>query len=100
MYISIDYSNAVLQANKLAEIAEEYNSVLQIINKQMSAIQGVWEGNSAEAYKKKLSEYSQQNMKIQNEMKQTSYLIKQVARIIKEADEAASKNTVISASGN
>lgn len=93
MFISIDYESAIFQAKKLESIANEYNEVLKCINGQLSAIDGIWEGSSAEAYKVKLNEYKQQNLKLQAELKQTANSIKQVVRIIQEADEAAATNS-------
>ena len=98
MFISIDYASTLLQARKLENAADDCADILQGIDRQLSAIDGAWEGNAADAYKSKLNELKQQNIKIQNELRQTAASIKDVARIIKEADEAAASNTHISSS--
>lgn len=95
MFISIDYASAILQAKKLENVADEYSEILQNIEKQLSAIEGMWEGSAADAYKAKLNEYKRQNLKLQTEIKNTANSIKQVAKIIKDADEAAASNTQI-----
>lgn len=100
MFISIDYASAILQAKKLENVAEECSEILQTIEKQLSSIEGVWEGAAADAYKAKLNEYKQQNIKIQSEIRNTANSIKQVAKAIKEADEAAASNTHIGSSGS
>ncbi len=99
MFISIDYASAILQAKKLENVADECSEILQNIEKQLSAIEGVWEGSAADAYRAKLNEYKQQNLKLQTEIKNTADSIKQVAKIIRDADEAAASNTHISSSG-
>ncbi|MBQ8540528.1 MAG: WXG100 family type VII secretion target [Clostridia bacterium] len=99
MFISIDYASALLQAKKLENTADECAEILQCIEKQLSAIEDTWEGSAAEAYKAKLNELKQQNIKLQNEIRGTAASIKDVARIIKEADEAAASNSEVSSSG-
>ncbi len=98
MFISIDYASTLLQARKLENAADDCAEILQGIEKQLSVIDGAWEGNAAEAYKSKFNELKQQNIKIQNELRQTAASIKDVARIIKEADEAAVANSHVSSS--
>lgn len=94
--ISIDYANALMQATRLNNTAEECAEILRGIEKQLSVVEGTWEGSAAEAYKVKLNELKQQNLKLQNELRDTAAKIKEVARIIKEADEAAAANSPIS----
>lgn len=99
MFISIDYASALLQAKKLENTADECAEIMQCIDKQLSAIEGIWEGSAAEAYKAKLNELKQQSAKLQSDIRQTAGSIKEVARIIKEADEAAASNSEIGSSG-
>lgn len=99
MFISIDYASALLQAKKLENTADECAEILQCIEKQLSAIEGTWEGSAANAYKAKLNELKQQNTKLQTEIRETAASIKDVARIIKEADEAAASNSDVGSSG-
>lgn len=99
MFISIDYASALLQAKKLENTADECAEILQCIEKQLSAIEGTWEGSAADAYKAKLNELKQQNIKLQNEIRGTATSIKDVARIIREADEKAAANSAGGSSG-
>lgn len=99
MFISIDYASVLLQAKKLENTADECAEILQCIEKQLSAIEDTWEGSAADAYKARLNELKQQNIKLQNEIRGAAASIKAVARIIKEADEAAASNSEISSSG-
>lgn len=91
--ISIDYAKAILQAKKLESIAEECSENIQQIDKQIASLEGVWEGEASRAYIEKLNEYKTENQKIQNDIKNVAKSIREVARIIKEADEAAAANT-------
>lgn len=93
MFISIDYASALLQAKRLETAAEECAEILRNIEKQESTVEDTWEGSAAEAYKAKLAELKQQNIRLQNELRETAASIRDVARIIKEADEAAAANT-------
>lgn len=87
--ISIDYVSTLAQASKLEGIAEECAQIITKLDKQLASIESSWEGEASEAFKAKLNEYRTQNIKLQNEMRQTASTIKQVAKMIKEADEAA-----------
>ncbi len=100
MFISIDYASALLQAKKLESTADECAEILQCIEKQLSTIEGTWEGSAADAYKAKLNELKQQNAKLQTEIKQTAASIKDVVGIIKKADEDAASNSNVSSSGH
>ena len=99
MFISIDYASALLQAKRLESSAEECAEILQCIERQLSVIDDTWEGSAAEGYKAGLEQLKQKNLKLQNELRQAASSIKEVARIIKEADEAAAANSEIVAGG-
>ena len=87
--ISIDYYNAVRQAKKLQNAAEQCDDAVNAANKVCSEIEQNWSGEAAEAFKLKINEWKKENIQIAEELRDVAQLIKMVAKQIKEADEAA-----------
>lgn len=88
-FISIDYAAAILKAKNLENAAEECAEISQKITKQLSYIEGVWEGAASDAFKQKLTEYQTENQKTQSELRSVARDIRIAAEAIKQADEAA-----------
>ena len=86
--ISIDYAAAIMKAKKLENIANECSNIIKDIDKQLSSLDEMWKGAASDAFKQKLQE------KTQAEIKKTANAIKEVARAIKAADEAAAASTL------
>ena len=89
--ISIDYSNAIRQANKLNEAANECNEIIRSLKTISDSLKGFWDGEAANAFIEKLSESQKENARIKSEINDTALLIKNVANAIKRADEEAAR---------
>lgn len=89
--ISIDYANAICQANKLNEIADECNEIINSLKSIADRLNNHWDGEAANAFIEKLGESQKQNAKIKSEISDTAQLIKNVATAIKRADEEAAR---------
>jgi len=87
--ISIDYLDAIHQANKLSNAAQQCEDAERTVNKAYSEVCESWSGEAAEAFKTKLEAWKAENNRIKEECIEISRLIKTVAKQIKEADEAA-----------
>lgn len=89
--ISIDYANAIRQANKLNEIADECSEIINSLKTITDKLKDYWDGEAANAFIEKLIESQKQNAKIKSEINDTAQLIKNVANAIKRADEEAAR---------
>lgn len=89
--ISIDYANAIHQADKLIEIADDCSKIINSLNISADGLKNYWDGEAANAFIGKLDESRSEIIKIKNEINDTAALIKKVADAIKRADEEAAE---------
>ena len=89
--ISIDYFDAIRQANKLNNAAEQCEDAERAANKVYAEVCENWSGEAADAFKAKIEEWKKENKRVMEECRDIAQLIKMVAKQIKEADEAAAR---------
>lgn len=89
--ISIDYFDAIRQANKLKDAAEQCEDAERAANKVYAEVCENWSGEAAEAFKAKIEEWKKENRRVAEECRDIAQLIKTVAKQIKEADESAAR---------
>lgn len=89
--ISIDYLDAIRQANKLNNAAEQCEDAQRAANKVYTEVCENWSGEAADAFKAKIEEWKKENNRVMEECRDIAQLIKMVAKKIKEADEAAAR---------
>lgn len=89
--ISIDYFDAIRQANKLNYAAEQCENAERAANKAYAEVCESWSGEAADAFKVKIEEWKKENKRVMEECRDIAQLIKMVAKQIKEADEAAAR---------
>lgn len=89
--ISIDYLDAIRQANKLNNAAEQCENAERAASKVYAEVCENWSGEAADAFKVKIEEWKKENKRVMEECSDIAQLIKMVAKQIKEADEAAAR---------
>lgn len=91
MQIRIDYDRVVRQANELGNIASDLDRVNSELQNIISETDANWDGEASEVYKKRCFSLSDYVRELSRDMNRVSSTIKEVADIIREADERANE---------
>lgn len=88
--IRFDFSNALSQATKLEQLAEQTDrTVVREMEQQMEQMRSVWTGESARRFIQKSGEFSLQVEESAQELRKIAEDIRRIARIVYEAEMSA-----------
>lgn len=89
MRIRINYGQVVRQANEIGSIAGDVDGIKKELQSIVSSIDANWDGEASNIYKRRCTGFGEYLREVSRDMDRVSSTIKEVARIIKQADERA-----------
>ncbi|NLK87699.1 MAG: WXG100 family type VII secretion target [Clostridiaceae bacterium] len=91
MLIRIDYNQVIRQANEIGSIAGDLDGVKKELQNIISDVDVNWDGEASKVYVKRCTSLGEYIKDVSRDMNRVSSTIKEVARIIKQADERANE---------
>ena len=89
MRIRINYDQVIRQANEIESIAGDLDGVKKELQNIISDLDINWDGEASKIYLQRCTQLGEYVREVSRDMSRVSSTIKEVARIIKEADERA-----------
>jgi WXG100 family type VII secretion target len=89
MKIRIDYDQVIRQANEIGSIAGDLDGVKKELQNIISDVDANWDGEASKVYVQRCTSLGEYLKDVSRDMNRVSSTIKEVARIIKQADERA-----------
>ena len=84
--ISINYAEAINQANKLIKVSNKCDDIRSDLAKEIKFIENNWKGKSGDALLEKLKELQRKNKTVSQDLDQVANTIKRIANEIRQAD--------------
>lgn len=90
MEILVDFQKVINQANQMEELAGALRQECEgNLTEALNLVAGAWTGEAAERYLKKGSRFQTEMIRSANDLARTAEVIREVARVMYEAEKAA-----------
>ncbi len=91
MKIRIDYDQVIRQANEIGTIAIDLDGVKKELQSIVTDVDTNWDGGASNVYIQRCTSLGEYLREVSRDMNRVSQTIKDVARIIRQADERANQ---------
>lgn len=91
MKIRIDYDQVIRQANEIGTIAADLDGVKKELQNVVTDVDTNWDGEASNVYIQRCTSLGEYLREVSRDMNRVSETIKDVARIIRQADERANE---------